>query len=721
MPKKKTANKTVVKPIKKRAYKRKKVTKVDKVVMDAQKKMKEQSIVLDKSVALGAAIHTVVNTRTSSGILNDVNDYSDPALDDRSQVVTLARRLRDKEGICASVADLLTDFAVTRGSFYCDNEELKKLLNLWADKVNLDVGTGGKKTSIRPVPGLRNVSRKAVDDYITDGDSIITAFWKKIKLGENTNFLPSTIRVLDTTSVTIDEGLAKLGVEVIQLEIDDELAGRIREPKTDAEKIAKKQIPKEWLKFINKGEPVILDPNVTYHLKRNGKDYKPWGVSFFLKAFGSVAAKRRIQAVDEATIDGLINRFTIFHLGLADKEKNPAYHIPSGRRVEQLIAILTDPKRTNAIVWPGPDLKIDDIGPDGKILEFDQKYKQADTDILRALHTSPLLIDGGSSGQQVRDWAAFISTEVGLDYIRDELTRIYTLIGEEIALTNKMEYEVLEYKFDTQLLKDEQHVRRFALDVFKLGGTSIETFVKTMGYNFEMEKLQKTKEMDEGLDEIFINRNAPGSTFRDEGGRPDDTTNDDLDKQTNEPPEETANVEIYKSVYSKLFEKIVKDVALQYKLTGNKESAKMTLLSGLSQFKSLVEMNLGEVFRVFAGGNLVKEDLGRLLKWNDGYIDNFMSVIVEAFDNDIDAFGEFIGKQKRRINLYATESFAKAKWVGLISINKIRGVTKAIWICRDSDSLCVANHNKVFNLDELIDVFPGHIGCKCELSFVRDN
>lgn len=711
-----------------KGYNKKYTSKVPKpkvVVRPAQREVVKVENV-DRNIASAVAIHTIVNSRTSTSVLTSVNDYQNPDLSNRETVVTLSRQLRSIEGVCASVADLLADFGVTRGSFYSDNEELKMLLNKWANFVNGPVALSKQKGMVFPVPGLRALSRKIFDDYITDGDAVFTLFWKNgVKMDPNDKdsfFVPVSIKTLDTTTLTIDSDIASLGIDRIELELGQETLKRIQDPQNEADKFLKDSLPKEWLKFINAGEPIILDPNVTYHLKRNGKDWKAWGEPLFLKAFVAVAAKRRLQAVDDATIDGLINRFTVFKLGLEDREKNPAYHIPSSARVQALIEILTTSKRTNAIVWPGPDLDILDIGPDGKILEFDQKYKQADVDILRALHVSPLLIDGGSTGQSIRDWAAFISTEVGLDAIRNELEQVFSQIGKEIALANKMEYEQLYYKFDTQMLKDEKAVRDFALKVFELGGISVETFVRTMGYDFNTELTLKTREKTNGTSDLFINPNVPGFTGKtpDGGdGRPDGatdvTTRDKKDKSaaSHNPLD---NVTVFYGMYKRTFDSIAKNV--KYHLScDNPNMALITLTAGFSQFKLLIDSQLNNTFLEYSGGNITPY-LNGLLAWNEKYISKFYEQIAVFLKEGKDGFDNFVSKNEDRVLMYAQESFTKARWVGLMAKAKLNGKTKATWIGDNpQNDTCIKNNGKTFGIDELVDTFPGHPYCKCTLEF----
>lgn len=711
-----------------RTNNRKNALNVDRLVKQAINSMNDASNEQDKLRAEGVAIHSVVNSRTSTNVLDNVSDLQNPDLQNRAKVVDLSRKLRQAEGICGSVADLLTDFAITRGSFYSDNVELKQILNKWANFINSAPELAKHKGMVFPVPGIRALSRKIFDDFLVDGDSVFTLFWQKgVKMDPagdgDALFLPISIKVIDTTTLDIDADLARFGVERLTLIINDQVKKRILEPESDADKFLRDNIPKEWIKQISAGEDIVLDPNVTFHIKRNAKDYQPWGQSYFVKAFGAVAAKRRLQAVDDATIDGLINRFTIFKLGLADREKNPAYHIPSSARVNALVSILTNQKRSNAAVWPGPDLDVIDIGPDGKILEFDQKYKQADTDILRALHVAPILIDGSTAGQVADDFISFLSTEVGLDAVRSELEAIFTIIGKEIALANNLEFENLYYKFETQLLKDQERVKNFAIKVFELGGISVETFVETMGYNFEAEKQLKETEDTDGTKDLFRNENVPGFTGVAPSGIKEGE-DPDVIKEGRPPgkPTDTAasqnNVTIYYSLYRKTFDKIGADMSLRHDLNPDDfDFAMMSLVSGFNHFRMLVRSQLSETYRVESGGNIT-EDLQVLYAWNDHYINHFYESLKAEITASPSDFMLILKDNEYRVFLYAAESFRKATWVGRIAKARIKGHEKGMWKCTSENSKCIENHGQSFDLNYLVQNFPGHPGCKCEIEFV---
>lgn len=694
-------NKKDTKPVKKR------ISKVERLQQQA-----------DKGLITAIAINTTQNSRTSSSFLSDVIDYSDPNLERRTDVVPLARKLRAIEGVCSSVIDLLVDFAIVKGSFYSDNEELKTLLNKWADFVNSPLQDNVKKGMVFPVPGLQEFARKVVDDYFTDGDAVFSLFWKngvKIDPNGDTFFLPVIMKALDTLTLEADDNLAKLGFEQLTLKLSDQLISKIQRPVTDADKALKDALPKEWLSFINKGEPIILDPRVTYHLKRNGKDYKAWGESYLLKAFTAVSHKRRLQAVDASTIDGLINRITIFKIGLADKEKNPAYHIPSPRRISYLQELLTDPTRMNAIVWPGPDIEVIDVGPDAKILEFNEKYKQADIDIIRSLHVSPLLIDGTGTS---KDWVEFLSTDVGLDAVRNQFQQVFTLIAKEIAIANNMEYETLGFKYETLPLKEENVVKNFATKLYEYGVLSIETFLKAMGYDINIEKVLKEKEKSEGLDKLMINLNIPGQTNinnpSNEPGRPSDVTEVEKREAAALNDAETLYFEQYASIFKRMVD--VVEMSMKNK---DQESAKLAILMHFNEFNRSVDMEMAQVFSKYANRNNAPE-LSRIQKWNDTFIERFYTQTLESFMNNPSGFRSFVDKLNYRLFQYAKESKIKAFWVAQIVKARLRGYNKAKVIC-PTDSSCElsADKNKEYEFSYLVDNFPTHPNCRCELDFIR--
>lgn len=697
------ANTTVKKNTRPKNVKRK-ISKVERLQKQA-----------DKSLVEGVAIHTTTNSRTASSFLTDVSDYSDPNLERRAEVVGLARKLRSVEGVCSSVIDLLVDFAIVKGSFYTDNEELKGLLNKWADYVNSPIQENIKKGVVFPVPGLRAFARKVADDYFTDGDSVFSLFWKNsVKLDPNGDayFLPVAIKALDTLTLEADEDLAKLGYERLELKLSTRVIDKIKNPQTDADKALKDVLPKEWISSLNKNEPIILDPRVTYHLKRNAKDYKPWGESYLLKAFSAISNKRRLQAVDASTIDGLINRITIFKVGLQDKEKNPAYHMPSARRVNYLIELLSDPTRMNAIVWPGPDLEVIDVGPDAKILEFNEKYKQADIDILRALHVSPLLIDGSGT---TKDWIEFLSTEVGLNAVRNEFEQVLTLIAKEIAIANNMEYETLGYRYETLPLKEEAMVKNFAVKLYELGALSIETFLKAMGYDINLEKVLKQKEEDEGLDELFTNPDVPGFTNLDEQpGRPDNVEEVTPREAASISDAETMYLERYSEIFNRMADSV--KVAMQNK---NQQLAEMLILSHFNEFNTTVDMELAQVFRKYAKRNTAPE-LSKIKAWNDAFIQKFYREALEAFLINPNEFKAFVDKQNYRLYQYARESKIKAFWTAQIVKARFAGYTKAKVVCPEG-STCELSYtpDEQYTFDYLVENFPTHPHCNCKLEFIR--
>lgn len=674
--------------------------------------------------AEAVALHSVTEGYTPSSFLNDVNAYSDPSLEDRARNIALCRKLRSVEGICSSVIDLQIDFLVTDGSYRSDNQELQILLNDWTSRVNSVPILSKKTTIIPPVPGLRVFLRKISDDYLTDGDAVFSLFWEngvKLKEQGDSYFLPMTLKHLNTLTLTADADLAKLGFEQLTLELDRTIQQRILKPTSDADKQMIKILPPEWVKAIKAKEPIVLDPAVTFHLKRNAKDYKAWGESYLVKAFGAVAAKRRLQAVDAAIIDGLINRITVFKVGLPDKEKNPAYHTPSKRRIDQLVSLLTDPKRMNTIVWPGPDLEIDDITPDADILKFNDKYKQADVDILRALKMSPILIDGGGTQDAMTDWLAVLGTEVGLNTVRAELESVLTVIGRTIAEANGLEYETLYYKFNTLLLKDEKTVRKYAIQLYELGALPVEELLNITGYNFEMMKYLKQKEKDEGIDQLFVNPNVPGFTNVDQNindeGRPDDTPQD------NAPAAAASDdaVGFYHRTFLAVFMGLKTGVtSIEAFDNDNHDMARMVITTHFDRLKKLMDNEIKATFKKASTG-LINDDLTYVINWNASYLSNFYDSFVAEFMNTPKEIDRLTEKYTYRLFQYAREIYKKSLVGGQIAKARYQGIREGRVVCPETSTCSFSqDKNKKYGLDYLLANFPSHPGCNCAINFEKE-
>lgn len=685
---------------------------------------------------VAVAIHTTVRRRTPSSLLTDAKEYSDTNLSDRGKVTALARKLRSNEGICASVADLLCDFAATQGMFYSDNVELKDALNKVADLIN-SRSISPTKNFIQTSSGLRSIIRKIIDSYITDGDAVFTVNWKSgIQAGEETYVAPADIKVFDSITLQEDEALAALGFEVLYLKLSDAVKDKITKPKTDADKELVKRLPKEWVANIKAKKDILLSPDTTYHIKRNGKDYKAWGESLFQKAFTAVANKRRIQGVEEAVLDGLINRFTIIKIGLADKEKNPAYHVPSKARIQAAVSAFTDLKRANAIVWPGPDIDVLDIGPKSEMLDFSVNYRQADQDILRALHVSPMLIDGTAVNQS-QNWVAFLSTEVGIDYLRHEIENIFTSIGRDFAIANGMEdYQYLYYKFDNQLLRNPEVFYNFAIKMYELGAISTKTVLNMMGYSFENELNEKQRANDAKEHEIFINKSIPyqGNAPAQAGGNQEAATTKD------EAPEEKAALlydrEAFRDMYKKDFTALKQAVNTMLNSVSKtsskktKDSIKDVIDSIINSYftntEGLLSVHISYLFNFMTKGNpSVRHKLNEITVSQLAYWEKFRDSFIEKFNecySTFDAKGMMhcFDSNMNRLGLYSTQTYDNVSTLTRLLMAQAEGRTSVKIKCKNSTSCSKAleSHGLEMSIEDAINKLPFHPNCTCDFDIL---
>jgi len=81
-------------------------------------------------------------------------------------------------------------------------------------------------------------------------------------------------------------------------------------------------------------------------------------------------------------------------------------------------------------------------------------------------------------------------------------------------------------------------------------------------------------------------------------------------------------------------------------------------------------------------------------------------------------FNDVLSQQKRRVDMYATETYKKAKIVGSLSKAIQQGSKYGIWVAHITNAsceICINNNGKQFSLQSLLKEFPPHINCNCNI------
>jgi hypothetical protein len=462
-------------------------------------KMIEESPNVDISVEpLAIGVRVPRSVQSPMEFLSDIKEYTSNDISIKRQI-ELCEKLYKYEGTIGSAIDMLTEFGVTE-VFSEDTKD--KELNTIIEFFNSNVNTENTNT----LTGIDTViSQMALEFFIT-GNIFPYATWKYVDIpGVSAPVaLPMSITLLNPKSIEVPEEGYAFGQETITynpgMNVMKALKGDGR--KTRQYTNLRKGIPQTMLKQV-KGSPVgfgsiTLDNRYVTHIKRKGRDYQIWGTPYLVRTFASVSIIKKLRRLDEATTEGLMNLVTIFKIGTDDH--------PAGLpRLQAFSSLLSDPAASTTLVW-AHDIEVEQTGPDGKILNFRDKYKDAYAELLRALG----LPIGMYGSEKSVSWEDLLVVAEKLKEFRTVVKKWIEKIYRQIATENNKMELYPKCKMARMNLFDDTAIKNTIMNFWDRGLLDPETALREAGYNFES-VVEKKKEL-KSLIELFLPPALPFSS-----------------------------------------------------------------------------------------------------------------------------------------------------------------------------------------------------------------
>lgn len=465
-----------------------------------------------EDIAIGVAVPK--NHPASISYLSEISDFNDPSQDIYKQI-ELCRKLYTWEGIIGTVLDMYVDLSY--GTMKVDgikgNKKAQKLVEHLFRNVN--------KSGNNVVTGLEYLLRSIALEFYICGNVFIYSKWSNVVIEElkGKYKLPMNITTLDPMIIDIPRESVQFGNKVIQILRDrvfsDKFATREQKEKM------MKHMPTKIRNRFGKDYAIELDPYYTYHIKRKGSMYGGWGIPYLTRSFSAIASKYRLRTLDNATIDGLINSITIFKIG--DKELPETW---SQSRLMAFSRLIRNPAASMLFVWTW-DIDVLHIGPSGDILNFSDRYKDADSDILYSLGAPAALMTG--QGERAGDvWASILFLMERLEeerhhakaFVEDMILKVF----EQNNITGLIPTIRL---IKPKVNKDE--IRNIVLGYYDRGLISKETADEEAGYDIVSETEKRTEEAKE-MDKVMVQPSLPYTT---NNPNPQTTSPKDVQKKDN--------------------------------------------------------------------------------------------------------------------------------------------------------------------------------------------
>ena len=470
----------------------------------------------ERLMAVGVAIPS--NKPGPISYLKDCKEYNDTTKDIYDQI-DLCRKLYIWEGVVGTVIDLFVDtvFSKFKIEGLKKSDKAYKLLEYFCNNVN--------KGNNNVVTGIDALNKNIALEYYICGNVFLYSKWGQILVDtlKSKYRLPISQVILDPKIIEMPEEMVQFGNKLVKISYNRLFGKKLNLTRKDREKILE-SIPTKVRNKLGSNQDIILDPYFTYHVKRKGSMYSAWGIPYLTRSFLAVSSKRKLRALDDSTIDGMINSVTIYKIG---DPKIPETWSPS--RLNAFASLLQKPSPTMTLVWSF-DVEHIHISPSGDVLKYGERYKDANTDILYALGVPLALLTG--EGDRAGDvWAAIMFLVERLEEYRSEFKACTEDTLNKILEENDFTDKKVKIRFiKPRINKDD--VRNIVLALYDRGLLSKETTLEEANYMLDSEAERRKTEKEEELDDIMMRPATPFSANPSKNPNPQ-TNSPNLDDKTN--------------------------------------------------------------------------------------------------------------------------------------------------------------------------------------------
>lgn len=487
------------------------------------------------------------NLRTGYDYLQQAEEYDSADRAPRKQVIALSRKAVKYEGAVNTSIEALVEIPTLGGWFiYCENEELLTLLEYWAKNFGVIGDESGIETgedNVQRVGGIELFALNMLWTMYRDGDAVITEQWDNVRVAEVGNKrrnLPVSYIEHDVASCEIPEVFYKMGKELIIADPDPAIEELLTGSSlTELDKILVDQIPdsvKESYAQTDKYEgKVLLPAEFTTHFSRKSDNRSPWGTPYVVKAFPALSFKHRLRDLDNATIEGMIQRIWIVKVGCEDF--NSPMHVPDDDRIMLAVGMFKQLQTQNFAVWGGPDLETEEFGSsENNVLSLADRYKSADDDIRVALGVPKVLLSGEGSGSS-KDFSVYIKVLSQMERYHVMLKNWIDHKMRQISIENGFKDQFPSFHWMMLKTQDREKAKNLFTKLWEDNLTGRRMTLNYLGLPSAMIIRDQQREKDEGLKDTVDPNPIP---FTGPGDR-QDVPDDEGDSPESKPSDDDSN------------------------------------------------------------------------------------------------------------------------------------------------------------------------------------
>jgi hypothetical protein len=651
---------------------------------------------------------------------------------DPHKKIQLAVDLYHKEPIVGTVIDLMADFSSSGYTNECDDGEIKKLYDKWAEEVKI--------AQLLEGIFLEYYRSGNVTIYRSDKKATVKKSKKSSSGTETTQYdFPAGYTILNPMNVIVDGSLL-FNQEIIQLQLNAELINLVKSK--DAPKKLLAEIPTDIVKAIRSGNGlVVLSPEHTSRITRKRQPYERYATPFLERVFEPILYKQKLRMMDMSTIEGLINQLVTVTVG--DKDF-PA----TDDDLKAIAELFQTPNKAYTIFW-NHTLQVTFHKPEGIDTLTADKYKAVNDDILAGIGVSRVLLDGQGANFSTA-WVSILSLIERLENarakVKDWLEGEYKRIAEENGFKTYP-----KVRFNRMNLREDTYIRDVLLAMYDRGLIDEEDILVETGRDYEA--VIEMKKRNEKNSSLFLPPEQPfqGNQTSPSGGRPTGTGGNYSKRKTapvqnnGKPPKPKTSkatasyanqLEDYESELANYYEMIQEQVlSVVEENKDEDESVIKAIIAGIiiSMFKTMSVAGDKAISDIFDGeisnyhtgfdrnSQKVKADLQ---SWNSSYINKLANDIrEESFSDNTDDIVESVARafeaNKFRVSMIATNGITESLRQAKIQGNALAGKQTAVWrsaLADNTCNTCRGLHGQQFKIADIPS--RPHANCQCDLDFI---
>jgi len=336
---------------------------------------------------------------------------------------------------------------------------------------------------ISPIPGQKPKKVKA----------LWTSAARKVRFAKSN--VPLRYTVLNPLLIDI-EGSLLFDSAKTTLKPSNELKQMLLKPQknlTPEEKEILKQLPAPFKSKIKEGGNIELDSLLVGEINWRKQPYERYPRPRGTRVFESLDYRQKLREADLSTLDGISNYILKITIG------SDEYPVTDSADLDRVAQLFNTPSKSFDVVW-NHTLKIEKIvSPEISAILGQDKYKQVNEDITAGLTMTRALVDGTTNINQAT--AGLITKTVieEINYARRLVTR--WIYDEYRQIAEAMGFDQYpKVRWDDTILRDIILYMTIVSQLVDRRMLSYQTALERLGFNYDVELEQMSKEFDHVMD-----------------------------------------------------------------------------------------------------------------------------------------------------------------------------------------------------------------------------